>query len=66
MRSVGLWSWYVNITITILDIVHRPIFYLKQDVSETGFCLHHEVEHTHVGPIEKASLCLCVCLGTPE
>jgi hypothetical protein len=22
MRSIGLWSWYINITITILDIIH--------------------------------------------
>jgi hypothetical protein len=25
--SVGMWRWYINITITILDIIHRPIFY---------------------------------------
>jgi hypothetical protein len=37
-RSIGLWRWYINTTITILDIIHRPIFYLKH-VSETGFCL---------------------------
>jgi hypothetical protein len=29
MLSVGLWWWYINITITILDIIHRPVFYLK-------------------------------------
>jgi hypothetical protein len=27
--SIGLWRWYINITITILDIIHRPVFYLK-------------------------------------
>jgi hypothetical protein len=27
------------ITITILDIIHRPILYLKHNVSETGLCL---------------------------
>jgi hypothetical protein len=27
--SVGLWRWYINITKTILDIIHRPVFYLK-------------------------------------
>jgi hypothetical protein len=31
-----LWRWYLNITITILDIIHRPVFYLKHDVLETG------------------------------
>jgi hypothetical protein len=37
MLSTGLWRWYINITITILDIMHRPVFYLKHDISETGF-----------------------------
>jgi hypothetical protein len=27
-----------------LDIIHRPVFYLKHDVSETGFCLNFQVE----------------------
>jgi hypothetical protein len=34
-RFVG---WYINITFTILDIIHRPVFYLKHGVSETQFC----------------------------
>jgi hypothetical protein len=29
VRSIGLWRWYINITITILEIIHRPVFYLK-------------------------------------
>jgi hypothetical protein len=29
LRSIGLWRWHINITITNLDIVHRPVFYLK-------------------------------------
>jgi hypothetical protein len=32
MLSIGLWRWYINITIIILDIIQR-------DVLETGFCL---------------------------
>jgi hypothetical protein len=28
-RSIGLWRWYINIPITILDIIHRPVFHLK-------------------------------------
>jgi hypothetical protein len=39
MLSIGMCRWYINITLTILDIVHRPVFYLKQNVSETGLCL---------------------------
>jgi hypothetical protein len=33
VKPIGLWRWYINITITILDIIHRPVFYLKHDVS---------------------------------
>jgi hypothetical protein len=29
IRSAGLWRGYINTTITILDIIHRPVFYLK-------------------------------------
>jgi hypothetical protein len=29
MLSIGLWRLYINITITILDIILRPVFYLK-------------------------------------
>jgi hypothetical protein len=56
MLSIGLWRWNNNITITIVDIIHRPAFYLKHDVSDTGFCLRLQVEPTHVGPIDRASV----------
>jgi hypothetical protein len=36
--------WLFNITMTILNIIQRPVFHLKHDVSETGFCLHFQVE----------------------
>jgi hypothetical protein len=29
MLSIGLLGWYINITITILDIIHHLVFYLK-------------------------------------
>jgi hypothetical protein len=28
-RTTGLSRWYTDITITILDINHRPVFYLS-------------------------------------
>jgi hypothetical protein len=60
------WTWtgseqtvcYFNITITILDIIHPPVFYLIHGISETGLCLHLHVEHTQFGPNDRASLCL--------
>jgi hypothetical protein len=55
MRSVGLWRWYIDITATILDTVHRPVFCYKHDVSETEFCLHLQVEHKQVGPVDRAN-----------
>jgi hypothetical protein len=44
----------LDITITILDIIYRPVFYLKYDVSETGFCLFGpETEYLYLlGPTE--------------
>jgi hypothetical protein len=60
--SIGLWRWYINITIAILDIIHRPVFYLKHDVSESGFWIL-QVEPTQMGPIGRVSLCV---LGPPE
>jgi hypothetical protein len=57
MLSIGLWRWYINITVTILDIIHLPVF-LKHNVSETGFCLRLLVETIQFGPIDRASLCL--------
>jgi hypothetical protein len=29
IRSIGLWWWYINIIITILDIIHRPVIKLN-------------------------------------
>jgi hypothetical protein len=29
-----------------MDIIYRPVIYLKHDVSETGFCLRLQVEPT--------------------
>jgi hypothetical protein len=36
------------INITILGIVHRPVFYLKHDVSETGFFLRPKTEASSI------------------
>jgi hypothetical protein len=33
-----------------LDIIHRPVFNVKQDVSETTFCLRPQVQDFSVGP----------------
>jgi hypothetical protein len=51
MYACTLWQWYIKITITILDIP-CPVFYLKHDVSETGFCLSLQVGPTEQVPPE--------------
>jgi hypothetical protein len=53
-------------TITILDIVHRPVFNLKHDVSETVFCLHLQEEPTMLRPVDRASLPPPRLLGSTE
>jgi hypothetical protein len=54
----------LDTTIIILDIIHRPVFYLKHDVSETGFCLRLQGEPAQFGPINRASLCLLTLAGS--
>jgi hypothetical protein len=49
MLSIGLWRWYSNIIISVLDIIRRPVFYLKHQVSNTEFCLCLQVEPTEMG-----------------
>jgi hypothetical protein len=45
------------VTATILGIMHRPVFYLKLYVSETGFCLRLQVGPTHLGQLDITILC---------
>jgi hypothetical protein len=51
-QFIGLLRWCIIITIRIVDIIHRPILYLKHNVWEKGFCLHLKVEPTQVDPID--------------
>jgi hypothetical protein len=44
MLSIGLWRLYITITITVLNIIDRPAFYLKHNILETEFCLSIQVE----------------------
>jgi hypothetical protein len=50
MLSIGLWRWYISITITILGIIHSPVSYIKHNVSKTGFCLDLQAELTQLNP----------------
>jgi hypothetical protein len=44
--------------ITYLDIIRRPLFSLKHNISETGFCLHVQVVPAQVVPKDSANVCL--------
>jgi hypothetical protein len=50
--------FFDGLIIKIVDIIDHPDCYLKQDISETGFSLHLQVEPTQVCPIERAKLYL--------
>jgi hypothetical protein len=53
----GGWSYLAQcIKITIMDIIHRPVLYLKYYILETRFCLRLHVERTHLGSIDRSSL----------
>jgi hypothetical protein len=52
MVSIHLRQWYNNITITMFDIIHHPVFYLKHDISETQFCLCPQVVPTQTQSTE--------------
>jgi hypothetical protein len=45
-------SLIVIVTFTILNIIHCPVFYLKHNVSETGFRLCLQVEYTQSDPVD--------------
>jgi hypothetical protein len=60
MLSIVLWQWYIHITITIVDIIHRCVFSLKQNVSETGFCPRLQVHPTQLCLTDRANLCLSI------
>jgi hypothetical protein len=38
----------------MLEIIHRPAFYLKHDVPEARFCI--QVEHAQLGPSHRNSI----------
>jgi hypothetical protein len=49
---------YINLIITILDIIHHPVFILNHNVSNTKFSVILQVETRQLGPIDRASHCI--------
>jgi hypothetical protein len=46
---------YLLTSIIFLDIIHRLVHFLKNNVLETGFCLRPRVKPTQLDPIDRAS-----------
>jgi hypothetical protein len=61
-----LLRWELNITIAFLNVVHRLVFYLKYDASETGLFLRLQEAPTQLDPIERASPCPLTPPRTPD
>jgi hypothetical protein len=47
-----IYLYNIVITVTVLDIIHRPVVYLKYNHSETGFCHRLQEELTELGQID--------------
>jgi hypothetical protein len=45
----------MNTIILFLDIIHHPVLFKAQSISETGFSLYLQVELTQLCPIKRAS-----------
>jgi hypothetical protein len=50
----------------LLDIIHRPIYFSKHNVSETGLFLRLQVKPTQLGPVDRASPYLRVPIPAPS
>jgi hypothetical protein len=48
---------HISLTVTILNIIHRPVFYLKHSVSDIGFCIRLQVDPNQLVPTDRSSLC---------
>jgi hypothetical protein len=44
----------VSTNIMFLDIIHRPVYFSKHNVSDTGFCLRVQAKSSHLGTIDRA------------
>jgi hypothetical protein len=50
--------------IMLLDSIHRPVYFSKHNISETGFCLRLQVEPIQLVTIDRASPYLRTEIGT--
>jgi hypothetical protein len=67
MLSIGLWRCYINITITILDIIHRPVLFKAQRFGD-WILTRLQMKPTQLSPIDRdtGDRCLLYPLGPTE
>jgi hypothetical protein len=60
MLSIGLWRWYINITVTIVNIINPPVFYLKPHrIVRTS-------QETHYVTVYRLDRLLDICMSSSE
>jgi hypothetical protein len=57
-RKFQLNNLLARTTITILEIIHRPLFHLKRDILETAVRLRLQVEPSKLCSIGRVILCI--------
>jgi hypothetical protein len=57
---------FIYTNIMFLDIIHRIVFILKHNVSETGFCLRIHLKSIQLGTIGRASPYFGTPVPTPD
>jgi hypothetical protein len=60
MLSIGLWKFYINITITVLDIIRRHLFLFKTQRNFIGLSVPHKKHMT--SPLRAQQLMLSIGL----
>jgi hypothetical protein len=56
--------WTLSIGLSLYE--NRPVFSSEHSVSETGFCLRLQVQHTQLNPINRASPYLRIPVPAPR
>jgi hypothetical protein len=55
MLPIGLWRWYINVTIAISYVIHSPVFHLKSRRFGDWFLSPSSVEPNQSGEKDRAS-----------
>jgi hypothetical protein len=57
LESIGSWRWCIGKAITILNIIHRPVFYLRNKTCDRTSQETHYVSAT--SPTGKTNVQIC-------